>query len=203
MRAYRTVTVGLALAIAGVAQQPADEAPLQAFHDGETVNIRLASAPKGSVVKAGPWRLGTRVKQTKHGKPDKISDRRINLYFVVPGTQYQSRAAEFDHNLIVNLAPPEGQPVEVEADLFWVAVIDPTVSLDAKSETDLITLAQQEFVPGDLFAVDDIPADAFLREVARIETMADLNRYRKQDGALPRILILPAQAILSVTIAKP
>jgi hypothetical protein len=204
----RATVVGLALAVACAShcfsQQTAE--PLTASHDGQPVLLRIGATPKATMVRVGPWRLGTRLKQTKRGKPDKISDKRINLYFIVPGTQFQSRQQpEFDHNLLVNIAPPEEgeSPIETEADLFWVTVIDPKLTTEIRTESDLILLAQERFMPNDLYAFEDSPGAAILRENAKVESILDLARFRDRSGTLPRILILPANAILSVTIERP
>jgi len=194
------------LAVASVvpcsSQQHQDES-LTAFHDGQPLTLRIQHSPKAAQVKAGPWRLGTKLKKAKHGRADKISDRRINVYFVIPGTQHQSKQQpEFDHNLLVNIAPPaEGeQPIDTEADLFWVAVLDPKLNEEIRTESDLILLAQERFTPNDLYSLDDSPSAALLRENAKIDSIFDLARFRDQSGTLPRILILPANAILSLTI---
>jgi hypothetical protein len=195
------------LAVAGAvpcsSQQQQQEDPLTAFHDAQPLTLRIHSTAKGTPVKAGPWHLGTKVRQTKHGRADKISDKRLNLYFIVPGTQHQSKLQpEFDHNLMVNIPPPaEGEkPIDTEADLFWVAVLDPRLSTEIRTESDLILLAQERFTPNDLYSLDDSPSATLLRENAKIDSIFALARFRDENGNLPRILILPANAILAVTI---
>lgn len=194
--------LAVASAVPCSSQQQKDDI-LMAFHEGQPLSLRIHRTAKGIPLKAGPWRLGTKLRNTKHGRADKISDKRINLYFVVPGTQHQSKQQpEFDHNLLVNIAPPEErqQPIDTEADLFWVAVLDPKLTAEIRTESDLILLAQERFTPNDLYSFDDAPAAALLRGNIRIGSIFDLARFRDSDGTLPRILILPANAILSVTI---
>jgi hypothetical protein len=196
--------LAFASAIPCSSQQHQDD-PVTAFHDAQPLTLRIRNAPKGTQVKAGPWHLGTELRRTKTGRADKISDKRINLYFVVPGMQYQSKLQpEFDHNLLVNIAPPEeGEPpIETEADLFWVAVLDPKLMAEIRSESDLILLAQERFTPNDLYAIEDSPSAPLLRDNAKINSIFDLARFRDQKGTLPRLLILSAKAILSVTIDR-
>jgi hypothetical protein len=197
--------LAFASAVPCSSQQQKDD-PITAFHDAQPLSLRIHNAPKAAQVKAGPWRLGTKVRHTKQGRADKISDKRINLYFVVPGTQYQAKQQpEFDHNLLVNVAPPDegGQAIDTEADLFWVAVLDPKLTTEIRSESDIILLAQERFMPNDLYSLDDSPSSALLRESTKIESIFDIARFRDQNGTLPRILILPANAILGVTIDRP
>jgi hypothetical protein len=139
----------------------------------------------------------------KNGKPERPSDKRYTLYFIAPGTEYQSTATPaLDHNLLVNVMPPNDDPIDAEFDLFWVIVLDPDVKKDLRTEADLIMLAQERFVPGDLYALDDAPGAGLLREAFRADSLLDLQRYRRKDGTLPRILILPANSIQHATIER-
>jgi hypothetical protein len=189
------------IAAATVAETPQ---PLEALHDGEPLKLRFA-APIGreKPLTIGPWKLGPSLKRVKNGKPERPSDRRFTIYFVAPGTQYQSAATPaLDHNLIVNVVPPNDDPIDAEFDLFWVIVLDPDVTKDLRSESDMIMLAQDRFTPGDLYALDDAPGAGLLREAVRADSLLDLQRYRRKDGTLPRILILPANSIQSATIER-
>jgi hypothetical protein len=178
--------------------------PLEVLHDGEALKLRFA-APVGreKSLAVGPWRLGASLKRVKNGKPERPSDKRFTIYFVAPGTQYQNTTAPaLDHNLLVNVVPENDDPIDAEFDLFWVIVLDPDVTKDLRSEADLIMLAQERFTPGDLFALDDAPGAGLLREALRADSLLDLQRYRRKDGTLPRILILPANSIQSATIER-
>lgn len=189
------------MAVLTTAQTPQ---PLEVLHDGEPLKLAFA-APTGreKPLTVGPWRLGPSLKRVKNGKPERPSDKRYTLYFVAPGTQYQSGVAPaVDHNLLVNVAPANDDPIDAEFDLFWVIVLDPDVKKDLRSEADLIMLAQEHFVPGDLYSLDDAPGAGLLREAVRADSLLDLQRYRQKDGTLPRILILPANSIQHATIER-
>jgi hypothetical protein len=181
-------------------QQQTDEV-VTALHAGEKVTLHLHRAKGGTLVKVGPWRLGTKVKKPEVGRSDRISDRRINLYFVVPGSEYrQASAPEFDHNLIENKTPDENVAIDTDADLFWVAVLDPKVSQEIRLENEMIMLAQERFMPNDLFALDDAPSAELLRDQLGFDSLRELAPFRNEDGTLPRVLILPAKVIVRVTI---
>lgn len=178
--------------------------PLEVLHDGEPLKLVFA-APSGreKPLTVGPWKMGPSLKRVKNGKPERPSDKRFTLYFVAPGTEYQSAAAPWlDHNLLVNAIPPNDDPIEAEFDLFWVIVLDPDVRKDLRSEADMIMLAQERFSPGDLYSLDDAPGAGLLREALRADSLLDLQRYRHKDGSLPRILILPANSIQHATIER-
>lgn len=119
----------------------------------------------------------------------------------MPGSQYTSAGnPEYDHNLVVNTLTHEKPR---EWDIFWCIVLDPRLGDDLRSEHDLLVAAQQSFKPADLFDVEDIPAHDVLREKAGIESFADLMRYRRKDGSLPRLLILPAKLAVSAATSLP
>ena len=182
------------------AATPQTEDVVTALHAGETLTLHLERQKGAPIVRVGPWRLGTRLKNVAKGRADRISDTRINLYFVVPGDQHLPGPAGYDHNLIVNIAADENQPIERDADLFWVAVLDPKVTQEIRLENDMILLAQESFVPHDLFALDDAPGAVLLRDQLHYESMADLAKYRNEDGSLPRVLIVPAGFVVRVTV---
>lgn len=144
----------------------------------------------------GPWNLGERLAE---GKP---RDQRLNLYLVVPGGQYRSAAQpEFDHNRVVNKYTIDGKPREW--DIFYCFVLDPTLSSDLRSESDLLMAAHQTFRPAALFEVSDFPASAALRQKLAVTSMADLRRYRRKNGTLPRVIIVPAQLAVRATAEQP
>ena len=140
----------------------------------------------------GPWNLGERLSE---GKP---LDNRLNLYVVVPGGQYHSAARpEYDHNRVVNKYTVDGKVREW--DIFYCFVIDPSLSNDFRSETDLLMAAHQTFDPPDLFDIGDVPANSMLAEKLGVTSMADLRRYRKKGRGMPRVLIVPARLAVRAT----
>ncbi|MDP9268347.1 MAG: hypothetical protein M3P27_08505 [Acidobacteriota bacterium] len=156
--------------------------------------MRLELAEGAKPMTLGPWRLGTRVLDTKP------RDQRLNLYIVAPGTQYHLDGAEdFDHNAIINALPEPGKSREY--DVYWALVLDPHLHTDFRNERDLIVAAQASFVPGDLFEFEDVPAAAFLRNFLKLGSLEDLQRYRRKNRALPRVIIVPAG--LAITAAAP
>lgn len=125
---------------------------------------------------------------------EKPLDKRLNLYVVIPGKQYHSPTApEYDHNLVVNALTHDQLR---EWDIFWCFVLDPRLEDDFRSEHDLLVAAHESFTPSDLFDVEDIPGHEVLREKADVQSLADLGRYRRKDGSLPRVVILPAHLAL-------
>jgi hypothetical protein len=200
----RSIVVFVALLTGSVVSQQPQTESLPVFHESELLKLRFTAPPRrAKALVVGPWRLGAPLRVPKIGKADKPSDKRLTLYFVVPGTQYQSAAApSLDHNLIVNTAPAADDPLDAEFDLFWVMVLDPLLKADAKGESEIIALAQERFMPGDLYSFEDAPGAALLGEELRAESLLDLRKYRQKDGSLPRILIVPAQRILSATIER-
>lgn len=136
-------------------------------------------------VTVGPWRLGARVGDAKP------RDKRLNLYLVAPGTQYHLDGSEaYDHNAIVNALPEEGKSREY--DVYWALVLDPGLKADFRNERDVILAAQATFVPGDLFEFDDVPTDFLLRTYLKIDSLEGFARFRRRDGTLPRLIIVPA-----------
>lgn len=189
----RTICVALCTgALLGASPAP-EIRPLEGVYlDGQVVRLDIADGPKPMLV--GPWRIGARVQDPKP------RDQRLNLYIVAPGTQYHLDGSDdFDHNAIVNAVPDPGGSRQY--DVYWALVLDPRLRTDFKTERQLLIAAQASFTPGDLFAFDDIPADAFLRNFLKADSLSDLAQYRHKGGALPRILILPAG--FAVTASAP
>jgi hypothetical protein len=197
------VKVVALLAISGVVAAGGVEQPVSsALLEGQAVAIRFVQ-PSGheKPFALGPWRLGARVRAPIAGSPNKPHDQRLNLYVVAPGTQNQSAlASEFDHNLIINALPSGDR--ESEYDVYWAILLDPRLEKDLRLERDLLIAAQEEFVPGDLFEFDDLKAADFLRLMLKAEALSDLRRYRKKNGSLPRVLIVPAEFALRARIAE-
>lgn len=159
------------------------------YLNGQVVAFELVQ-PVGKEKPAGlgPWKLGARV-----GEP-KPHDTRLNLYIVVPGDDFRSdhdAASLYDHNRVINMAPKQG--ASAEFDVYWAIALDPHLMRDFRDEGDLLAAAQKRFLPGDLFEVKDAPGAGFLREVLRISTLADLKPYRRKDGSLPTMLLVPAR----------
>jgi hypothetical protein len=184
------------------AQAAAPEQPVTAvLLEGELVPIRFTPQGKDRAYALGPWRFGTKVKLPVAGKADKPLDHRLNLYVVAPGTQNQSFADELDHNVIVN-GKPLADHAEAEFDVYWAVVLDPKLKKDLRHERDLLIAAQEEFIPGDLFAFDDLAGAAFLRSVLKMDELRDLRRQRKRSGALPRVIIVPAGFALRASVGE-
>lgn len=164
---------------------------MAAYYEGATIVFSPAETASRAVASLGPWVFGHRLSE------DKPLDKRLNLYVVVPGKQHQSPAGpEFDHNLVVNALAADKPR---EWDIYWCFRIDPSLSADLRGEHELIVAAQQFFKPADLFDMEDIPSRVALAEKAGVRTLTDLKRFRRKDGALPRMLIVPARLAVSAT----
>src|SRR5258707_56412 len=57
----------------------------------------------------------------------------------------------------------------------------------------------QTFRPATLIDFKDIPSHALMAERLSIKSMADLKPYRRRDGSLPQLLILPAHLAVRAT----
>lgn len=198
----RTYIVGwskLALIGAGLAvasPSPAPVKPFTAYHDGDAIVFTPEVTGTQRLATFGPWNFGERLSE---GKP---SDTRLNLYVVVPGRQYRSQAQpEYDHNRIVNKYTVDGKVRDW--DIFYCFVIDPTLSADFRSESDLLVAAHQTFKPADLFDLSDIPSSEMMAEKLDVHSMADLNKYRRKKRTLPRLLIVPARLAVRGTAELP
>ena len=163
----------------------------------QRVSFRLTPVEKGQrPFSIGPWQFGVRVSDRKP------RDKRLNLYLVAPGTQHHAEGREeFDHNDVINALPP-GDAV-VEWDVYWAIVLDPALRQDLRSEQDLIVKAQEGFVPGDLLEFQDIPGQGFLRAFLEIDSLDGLAPYRRRDGQLPRVIIVPAGFAIRASAALP
>jgi hypothetical protein len=170
--------------------------PYNAYHDGTDILFSPEVTGSRRLASFGPWNFGERLTE---GKP---LDKRLNLYVVVPGEQYHSAARpEYDHTRVVNKYTVDGKPREW--DIYWCFVLDPSVSPDLRSERELLMAAEQRFRPADLFDIQDIPANTALAEKLGIATFADLKRFRRKDGTLPRILIVPAHLAVRGKAQRP
>ncbi len=196
----RTGPITAALLCAGamcaLAAPPRHSMPT-AYYDGQTVNITFEPAERGErTLDYGPWQLGI---STRNERP---RDRRLNLYVVIPGSQHHTEGwDDYDHNMIVN-AVPEGAEA-VEWDVYWVVVLDPHLQADLRRERDLLLIAQDRFMPGDLFEFSDIPGHAVLRDYLHVSDVQGLAQFRQKDGSLPRILVVPAGGVARMRVEPP
>ncbi len=168
-----------------------------AYYEGQAVNVTFEPVARGQhTLNYGPWQLGI---STRDEHP---RDRRLNLYVVVPGSQHHSEGwDEYDHNMIVNAVPQSDEAVEW--DVYWVLVLDPHLQEDLRGERYVLLLAQDRFLPGDLFEFNDIPARAVLRDYLHITNVQGLAQFRQKDGSLPRLLVLPAGGVARMRVEMP
>ncbi len=157
-----------------------------AYYEGIPINLKLTPPARGqSLFAFGPWQLGARL------HPGRSSDRRPNLYLVFPGDQHKAESGdECDHNAVLGAMPLEERAFEW--DVFWTVVLDPALGRGLRSERDLLVAGQSTFTPSDVFEFDDLPGAGFLRDVLHWDSLHDLAPYRRKDGRLPRLIIIPA-----------
>lgn len=158
------------------------------YLNGEAVAFEMAPpAGKEKPASVGPWKLGARVAESKP------HDGRLNLYIVVPGDDFQSAdetQSLFDHNRVINMAPREDATADY--DVYWAVALEPHLQRDFHSESELLAAAQKRFLPGDLFEISDAPAAPFLKQVLKMDSLPDLKPFRRKDGTLPTMIIVPA-----------
>jgi hypothetical protein len=172
--------------------QPVDAA----CYEGKQVALTIAPARlfrHAAVV--GPWQLGRAVRR-------KPADGRPNIYLVVPGKQNHLPGwDDFDHNLVLSGLPRDGA---AEWDVYWALVLDPAFQQDLRGERELLLATQTEISPAQALEFDQIPAAGFLRKMLKIDSMAQLDGYRRKSGALPQVIIVPAGfAIQAAVVAEP
>jgi hypothetical protein len=168
-----------------------------AFYENNELQVQPVIEPGGRNFNYGPWTIGSLVHD------DKASDRRFNLYIIAPGTLDQLPAPldEFNNSILVNSdAPPGDRPTEW--DVFWVVVLDPSLIREIKDERELLVLGQTYFLPGDLYDVEDAPGHDLLRQLS-LTSLNDLARFRRADGALPRVILLSAGAAVRLNVTPP
>lgn len=193
LRAVSTIAI-LAAGFGAAASMREVVKPFSVYHDGDDLIFTPEATGTHKLAGLGPWNLGERV------AADKPIDKRLNLYVVVPGTQYRTPGkSDYDHNLVVNKYTVDGKPRDW--DVFWCFILDPTLRPDLRSERELLLGKHQTFRPATLFEFKDIPSHALMAERISIKSMADLKRYRRADGSLPRLLILPARLAVRATAA--
>ena len=162
------------------------------YFQGTTVAFTPESLPGTRQARVGPWLFGTRVGDRKP------RDKRLNAYLVSPGEQHHSESApEFDHNLVINVLPAEG--VTREFDVFFAIVLDPHLREDIRDERTLLFAAQERFIPGDLYEVEDAPGEPFLRNLLHVDSLEGLRQYRDHEGSLPRLVVVPAGFAIRAT----
>jgi hypothetical protein len=166
----------------------------EAYYGGEVVKVHAGPYNAGEhMLVVGPWNMGPRVSP-------KPSDKRPNLYFVIPGTQHEyPRQPQYNHTEILSLAPDEPR----EFDVYWAVVLDPALKEDFTTERELIAARQARFNPPDDFSFEQIPAAAFLQSMTKINSLDDLKKFRRKDGSLPRLAIITAGFAVRLTIDKP
>jgi len=156
----------------------------QAYFAGRPVKFQ--SPPDGKATRAlvvGPWNLGDKVSPGNN-------DMRPNLYFVFPGTQHRADGRpDFDNNAVLSAVPKEAS----NFDVYWVVVLDPTVEQDFTSEQQIIVATQATFDPPENFPFEQIPSAGFLRTFLKVNDIAGLERFKRPDGDLPRVAIVPAK----------
>src|SRR5690348_8064484 len=157
------VAAGLAFA----APSPTPVKPFTAYHNGDAIVFTPEMTGTRRLATFGPWHLGERLRDGE------LMDKRLNLYLVVPGTQYRSpQHPEYDHTRIVNKYTADGKVHEW--DIFYCFIIDPTLAHDDfRSESNLLIAAHQTFRPPDLFDLTDSPSGRMLEEELGVRSMAD------------------------------
>lgn len=142
----------------------------------------------------GPWQYGARGSE----KPD---DKNPNLYLLVPGSEHHSDAMpQFDHTAIIStLAKQE----EAHWDVYWAVVLDPDLTTDFRDERQLLIEAQKTFTPRENFQLGDVPGREVLTRNLKVENVSALERFRRNDGKLPRVAIVPAGISVRGTVTDP
>jgi len=165
-----------------------------AYYAGDLVKLQ-STPPQASesYVTVGPWSIGPRV-------ASQPSDKRPNLYFVVPGSLHQvAEYPSYSHTLILSAAPDDPK----EFDIYWAVVLDPSLKEDFISERQLLLATQQTFNPSDDFSFDQIPSAGFLREYLKMNSLDDLAKYKRPHGAMPRLAIITAHKTVRISVEKP
>jgi len=188
---------GVCACLGAAAFTPDDPTPVtEVCFEGRAVNFEGAPAHGFTRwFRFGPWQYGAR------GGESKPSDKNPNLYLVVPGGEHHSDAMpQFDHNGIINTLA--GQ-TEVHWDVYWAVVLDPELKSDMRDERDLLLEAQNTFTPKDEFTLNDVPGREVLMRNLKVENVEGLERFRRKDGKLPRVAIVPAGAAVRATVTDP
>jgi hypothetical protein len=189
--------LSLMAAAAGLAGASHQEVkPFFVYHNGANILFAPEATGTNRQAKVGPWSLGERL------GVDKPLDKRLNLYVVLPGGQYRSPDhPQYDHNRVVNKYTVDGKPREW--DIFYCLALDPTLPADLRSERDLLVATHQSFRTPEKFALTDIPSGAIMAEKLSVTNAEGLDRFRRKDGSLPRLLIVPAHLAVRATAEQP
>lgn len=165
------------------------------FLEGRPVDFRPLNG-------ASIWTLlHTSTAKIAHMLRGKPRDGRPNLYIVAPGKQMrQQDEPGFDHNLVISSLPLRPEPTEF--DIYYAIILDPALREDLQSERDIILARQQVFQLADGFKFTDIPGVTTLRVSLSIRTLADLDGFRRADGALPRLIVVSSRMALSAVVQE-
>lgn len=167
-----------------------------AFLDSRTIQFTPAPIKRGRVMVVGNAVLGPLVADRKP------NDHRPNLYVVAPGVQHRTEGVDpIEFNLVVSGVPRTAEPRDW--DVYWALVLDPTLKGDFNSERALLLATQDSFVPGELFEFDDVPAASLLDQYLHIDSVAGLESFRRPDGSLPRLIIVPAGHAIRASALDP
>ncbi len=167
------------------------------YHDGKLIPFTPEGGHRGRMLVVGNSVVGPLARDHK------ASDHRPNLYIVSPGTQHESETAEqtLSYNLVISTLPRTSGATGF--DTYWALVLDPSLEGNFTSERELLLAAQDAFLPGDLFELEDIPSAAMLRRYLHVESLAGLERFRRPDGTLPRVIILPSGYVVRASAVDP
>jgi hypothetical protein len=166
----------------------------QAYFNGDLVKLQTGPYEKGErTLIVGPWNMGPKVSP-------KPSDKRPNLYFVIPGTLHSVDGSQhYDHTEILSYAPDDPK----EFDVYWAVVLDPNLKEDFTAEPQLLVAAQQTFAAGEDFTFEQIPSAKFLESLLKISSLDKLEKYRRPDGNLPRVAIITGGFAVRLSVEKP
>jgi hypothetical protein len=186
--------IAAAAALSGASRQEAK--PFYVYHNGANILFSPETTGTNRQAKFGPWNLGERL------GVDKPLDKRLNLYVVLPGGQYRSPDhPQYDHNRVVNKYTVDGKPREW--DIFYCLALDRSLGADLRSERDLLVAAHQSFQPPGNFSLKDVPTSAIMAEKLSVTSVEGLERFRRKDGSLPRLLIVPAHLAVRAIAEQP
>jgi hypothetical protein len=191
-------TLILASSLALLATEKRQQRPIAtAYFSGNEIQVLPVIEPRSKTFNYGPWTFGSVVHD------DKASDHRFNLYVIVPGTEHQAMppADEFNHSVLINSAEEESDRPQ-EWDVFWVVVLDPELDQEIHSERELLLMGQAYFLPKDLYQAEDAPGHSLLRQLG-IDSISDLAKFRRNDGALPRLILLSAGVAVKMKVTPP
>jgi hypothetical protein len=167
-----------------------------AYFSGDEVQLQPTTESGAKTFNYGPWTIGSIVHD------DHASDHRFNLYVIAPGALHQSLPPldEFNHSVLLNSV--EDADKTPEWDVFWAVVLDPDLNQEIRSERELLLLGQAYFFPGELYSPEDAPGHNLLRQLGMV-SLNDLARFRRADGALPRVVLLSAGMAVKMKVTPP